>query len=171
MLLNMQYWEEDKQWTSGSSTNQEGPDAVTIMNYKQKHTELLEETQVVVMKAFSDIRTALMQMELDTQKKLIRIQQDQEDTLSQYEPSSTGLMELKENIKKVRRSLETLGDHANNLSHIKLTLARLASLVSPIGSLVQLVVPSTRANSVIDAPQQVAISIGNKTVIFSFGVE
>lgn len=65
--------------------------------------------------------------------------EQQEIILQTQSPSADAVAEFEENVKKIDRALDSFTAHADNLSHIKLTLARAAAFVSPDGNLAQLV--------------------------------
>ena len=145
MFAQTQYFEEEE-WTSGSSQYSEPGNVVTRANYTEKHAELFVKTHDVMTAAFEGVRASLEQLQRDAHSKLFRIEEDQTMMLIQCQPSTSGLAELNRNMQKVEKLLATFAEHAANLTHIKLTLARFANFVSPTGPLQQLVVPARPAS-------------------------
>ena len=105
------------------------------------HRALFERVEASISFGFASIQRALVDLQLQLQFKLRQLKEQQELILqtSVPDPNSNAYQEFQENVKKIDRSLESFTAHADNLSHIKLTLARAAAFVSPEGNLAQLV--------------------------------
>jgi septation ring formation regulator EzrA len=100
---------------------------------------LFERTEAAISFGFASMQRALVDLQLQVQIKLRKLRDQQEDILQTQSPSADAYAEFRENVKKIDRSLESFTAHADNISHIKLTLARAAAFVSAEGNLAQLV--------------------------------
>jgi len=125
----------ETEWQSKSRRK----DTDTLHNIDQAHRALYERVEASVSFGFAAIQRALVDLQLQLQIKLRQLMEQQENILQTQSPSPDAITEFEENVKKIDRSLESFTAHADNLSHIKLTLARAAAFVSPEGNLAQLV--------------------------------
>jgi len=111
----------------------------TIMQIDASHRALFERVETSISCGFAAAQRALVDLQLQLQIKLRQLREQQEIVLQTQSPSSDAMTEFEDNMRKIDRSLESFTAHADNLSHIKLTLARAAAFVSPEGNLAQLV--------------------------------
>lgn len=153
-------------WLADSNENgQDGNDDFVWRSKREKredsgidvsaaHRALFERVESNISAGFASAQRALVDLQLQLQIKVRQLREQQETILRKQSPSGDAITEFEENIKKMDRSLESFTAHADNLSHIKLTLARAAAFVSPEGSLAQIVsvVPVARFNPTITAP-------------------
>jgi len=116
------------------------------LQVETSHRALYDRVERNVADGFGSIQRAMVSLQLQLQLKLKQLREQQEEIMRAQQPSQEALAEFEENMKKIDRSLEAFTAHADNLSHIKLTLARAAAFVSPDGNLAQLVsvAPSRR---------------------------
>lgn len=108
------------------------------------HAELFDNLRLKTREAFNAICTAMLEQEQDMIAKLNQFQIQQAAMLTTCRPSVNGLEEFQQNVKKINDKAIVLTGHASNLTHVKLTLARLASLVSLDGQVAKLVTPAPR---------------------------
>jgi hypothetical protein len=127
--------EPEDRWQSKSRRK----DSETLHNTDASHRALYERVEASVSFGFAAIQRALVDLQLQLQIKLRQLMEQQEMILQTQNPSPDAIAEFEDNVKKIDRSLESFTAHADNLSHIKLTLARAAAFVSPEGNLAQLV--------------------------------
>jgi len=107
--------------------------------FEMAHRALYERVETSLSAGFSSVQRALVDLQLQLQHKLRQYREQQEIVLSSQPFSSDMAQDFEDNLRKIDRSLEAFTAHAENLSHIKLTLARAAAFVSPEGHLAQLV--------------------------------
>lgn len=139
--------EEDRMWQSKRRKDPE-----TIMQIDAAHRALYERVESSISSGFASAQRALVDLQLQLQIKLRQLREQQEMILQTQSPSSDAVAEFEDNVRKIDRSLESFTAHADNLSHIKLTLARAAAFVSPEGNLAQLVTkaqPKPRAGNLM----------------------
>jgi len=125
--------QEDRVWQSKSRRKD---DTIPV---DVAHRALFERVEASISFGFASVQRALVDLQLQLQIKLRQLMEQQENLLQTQSPSTDAFAEFEENVKKIDRSLESFTAHADNLSHIKLTLARAAAFVSPEGNLAQLV--------------------------------
>lgn len=116
---------------------------VGVVNYVDEHTAVFQRAETHILTAFNGIYAQLHELEEQLVSKIHSIQQDQIGVLTQCRPSTQALHDFTSNIKQIDRAMAAMSAHAGNLSHIKLTLARAAALVSNEGSLYKLVQSNT----------------------------
>lgn len=117
------------QWQSSSSG---------ILN---THNEIFSDVKTHLTTGFEAMYKALKELETEILGKVDQIQERQVDLLTNAEPCSTSsLIEVQRNRGVIRKSLEAFSSHAENLSHIRLTLSRAAALVNVEGNLYNLIV-------------------------------
>lgn len=141
---SIQDQEQDRVWQSKRRKDPE-----TIMQIDAAHRALYERVESSISSGFASAQRALVDLQLQLQIKLRQLREQQEMILQTQSPSSDAVAEFEDNVRKIDRSLESFTAHADNLSHIKLTLARAAAFVSPEGNLAQLVTkaqPKQRGN-------------------------
>lgn len=114
-----------------------------VQQIDASHRALFERVELSISIGFSSAQKALVDLQLQLQIKLRQLREQQELILQTQSPSSDAIAEFEDNVRKIDRSLESFTAHADNLSHIKLTLARAAAFVSPEGNLAQLVTKAT----------------------------
>jgi hypothetical protein len=85
------------------------------------------------------MQRALVSLQLQLQLKLRELHDQQEILLKAQTLSLSEYEIFDTSVKRIDRSLESFTAHADNLSHIKLTLARAAAFVSSVGNLALLV--------------------------------
>lgn len=134
--MSMSESEAQEPWQSNSGGRK---DSEALHNIDAAHRALYERVEASVSFGFAAIQRALVDLQLQLQIKLRQLMEQQELILQTQSPSADAIAEFEENVKKIDRSLESFTSHADNLSHIKLTLARAAAFVSPEGNLAQLV--------------------------------
>lgn len=100
---------------------------------------LFDEVRDSIAKGFLDMQQQLFILKNQLQTKINEIERSQASVLLSGPPSAEAAETFAENVRKIRRSCEAFAAHAGNLSHIKLTLARAAAMVSAEGNLVGLV--------------------------------
>ena len=108
-------------------------------DYRQVHTHVFEEAREATKSAFHCLLKSLLELESDIIYKINEIETNQFAILRTSAPSKDAIEDMASNIKKISRSLDAFSAHAGNLSHVKLTLARAASIVSSEGLLMNLV--------------------------------
>lgn len=118
-------------------------DPETIVQIDAAHRALYERVEASISAGFASAQRALVDLQLQLQIKLRQHRDQQEMILQTQSPSSDAVAEFEDNVRKIDRSLESFTAHADNLSHIKLTLARAAAFVSPEGNLAQLITKAT----------------------------
>ncbi len=95
------------------------------------HDQLYKNVETSLSSAFASMQRSLVDLQLQLQVKLYQMKEKQQGEIHcQYE--------FDDAVRKIVRSLDTFTAHADNLSHIKLTLARAVAIVSPDGNLAQL---------------------------------
>lgn len=129
----------------------------------QLHTDVIVQTKDAVLTSFDSIHKELDKLQSEILIKIDQIAEKQQEIMRACQPSAAALEDLEENIRKLKKMLESFAAHAGNLSHIKLTLARGASLVSSEGNLAQLVVAPSRP-----APFSAATAFGSLNVPNAF---
>jgi len=132
-----------------SSSSGPGKDSMAMTRFAdclRIHSSVFGRSRSAIEGAFAAMRAELCKLEEDCLVKLAQIYDTQREIMLACLPSRDALADLEENVKKVEKSMESFRAHAANLSHIKLTLARMAGLVSSEGNLAQLVVapPASR---------------------------
>lgn len=154
-----QPWDENR-WQSRNRQTSRGALPVETV-----HRALFERVEASISFGFASVQRALTDLQLQLQIKLKQLREQQELILQTQAPGPDAFYELEENIKKIERSLAAFTAHADNLSHIKLTLARAAAFVSSEGNLSQLVVasaPRFRHTSPLCAMQEEAAFNGQE---------
>ena len=131
-------------WISGNAKHGVTNDG-SIYECPRMHAELFDNLRLNTMEAFTAIHDALREQELAMLEKFNQFQVQQAAMLTTCRPSADGLQEFQQNVKKINAKAFVLREHAPNLTHIKLTLARLASLVSLEGDVAKLVTPAPSA--------------------------
>ena len=103
------------------------------------HRELFQRVDQSVIGSFAKIKSALEVLESEIRGKISHMYLDQYYALDRLGPGLIEVDEFETNVRKIERSLESFTAHADNLSHIKLTLSRAAVLVSPDNNLNNLI--------------------------------
>lgn len=148
---------EQDVWQSRRSKNPE-----TMPQIDFVHRSLFERVELSISSGFASAQRALVDLQLQLQMKLRQLKEQQELILQTQSPSSDAVAEFEDNVRKIDRSLESFTAHADNLSHIKLTLARAAAFVSPEGNLAQLVTKISPKSRGIWQPDQVSMNYSNE---------
>lgn len=104
------------------------------MNVQRAHQAVYERTEASIATSFANLQRALV----DLQQLQIKTRDIMAKQAELLKTEILDDFEFEQNIRKINRSLESFTMHAGNLSHIKLTLARAANIVSTEGQLVQL---------------------------------
>jgi len=107
---------------------------------KLKHEQVFNDTKAGLRDAFESMHTSMMNLELQLLGNVNKMQLEQQYILNTYTPSISGISEMEENIKKIERDLKAFTSYADNLTHIKLTLARACTFGSTTGNLSKLIV-------------------------------
>lgn len=110
-----------------------------VQNIHETHRALYDQVDSSISCGFASAQRALVDLQLQLQIKLRQLREQQELILNKQIPSACAFNEFDDNVQNIIRSLKVFTAHADNLSHIKLTLARAAGFVSPQGNLAQLV--------------------------------
>lgn len=134
-LIEQNQWEAQNQ----KRMQKEHEKEMQMISIRQAHRRLLTQVDQDIKSGFSSMQSSLTALQLQLHRKLAEVQRDQEKILDNYAVSSDTLDEFYQNMHKIQRTLESFTAHADNLSHIKLTLARACSFVSPEGNIAQLV--------------------------------
>ena len=103
------------------------------------HAAFFDRVNTNVDLVFENMQQAFIVMQLDMRAKIEHMRQRQAMILTTTRASSDAADALQINIEKIDRTFDATKAYAGNLSHVKLTLARIANLVSPDGPLDQLV--------------------------------
>jgi len=111
------------------------------------HHALFERVEASISTGFSSVQRALTDLQLQIQMKLRQLREQQELILETQSPGPGAHAEFQQSITKIDRACESFTAHADNLSHIKLTLARAAAFVSSEGNLAQLVTKTPSSGS------------------------
>lgn len=116
----------------------------------QTHKKVFDEASFAVHTIIDDVIRSLNMLRNDTCNKLQVMYQSQSDILHRSEYLTQATIEtFDENVRNISRKLVTFSTHGDNLSHIKLTIARLASLVAVDGMMFSLVEPKTCRNPTV----------------------
>jgi hypothetical protein len=142
-------------WTSKSTTTDHS------VNVHVSHAALFGRVEASISFGFASVQRALVDLQLQLQIKLRQLRERHEFILEGY-PSGACPAEFADNVKKIDRALESFTAHADNLSHIKLTLARVAAFVSPQGSLFNLVLPAKSSNLTPEMQHDVNVMFGTQ---------
>lgn len=134
---NFDQTEYQTEWVSKSSRQ-----TVSVM---ESHRLLFGRADASLSLGFASIQRALIDLQLQLQIKVREMRDQQQHLLTTTAPSGDAIDIMEDHMRKIDRSLDTFTIHADNLSLIKLTLARAANLVSIEGNLASLV---TSPNSV-----------------------
>jgi len=125
------------EWVSSTPCKRGSLDKRTV---EQIHSDLFQETERSIMDSFANISKAMQELQFQLLLKLKKLQQTQTVLLNTLQPANAP-DEFMQNVTKFQRHLEATVTHSDNLSHIKLTLSRLAAILSPDGALHLLVTP------------------------------
>jgi hypothetical protein len=124
-------------WQSSSlvpTSNLTSSDAIEI------HNEVCSNARTHIVFGFESIHRALQELETQILEKIENIHTTQQEILiNTKSPSPDAIADLQRNASIINRSVELFSSKASTLHHIKLTLARCASLVSPQGNLNNLI--------------------------------
>jgi hypothetical protein len=120
------------------------------ISVREAHRTLRVHTESAITNAFSSMNRALGDLELQIRMKVDARFREQELILGTHSPNANSVDEFIHNLQRIDRALESFVAHADNLSHIKLTLARAAALASPQGNLAQLVSLPERSSNLHD---------------------
>lgn len=121
-----------------------------IVDVEAMHSAIFENANASISQAFDQIQKSLIVLQLDMVEKIRNMHQHQTTILQTTRPSQDAIEEFLENVKKISRALEAITAHAENLSHVKLTMARLSHLVSPDGLLDKLVTKRSPSPFVVE---------------------
>jgi hypothetical protein len=117
-------------------------------NLQAEHRALFERGEASISSTCASIQRALVDLQLQLMIKMRQLREQQELLLQTRAPSEETVEEFRTNVIKIDRTFDSCTAHADNLSHIKLTLSRLAAFVSPEGNIAQLITaaPAVRAH-------------------------
>jgi hypothetical protein len=107
----------------------------SMMALEREHQDLFKHLEENMAASFASLQKALVDLELQLLIKLKQMQSQQEERLASQKLNGVQVQEFEEAARKIKRSSDAFAAHADNLSHVKLTLARAAALVSPSGTL------------------------------------
>jgi hypothetical protein len=82
---------------------------------------------------------SLTDLQLQLQIKLRELLVTQQQILNGSTASEHAIAEFQANMKSIDRAMESFTAHADNLSHIKLTISRAANFVAPEGKVASLI--------------------------------
>jgi hypothetical protein len=122
-------------WVSSRDNRNTRPSA----NLQAEHRALFERGEATIFSTCASMQRALVDLQLQLMVKMRQLREQQELLLQTRTPSEETVEEFRTNVTKIDRSFDSCTAHADNLSHIKLTLARLAAFVSPEGNIAQLI--------------------------------
>lgn len=129
------------------------------------HRALYDRVETSLSTGFASVQRALVDLQLQLQLKLKLFREQQENILLSQAPTADQAAEFEENLRKIDRSLEAFTAHAENLAHIKLTLARAAAFVSPEGNLAQLITSQKQRQSGLYDPYGPADGLMSSNVV------
>jgi hypothetical protein len=141
------------QWISLSRSENSAASSVFT-----SHAELFDQAEFTISVAFSNLQRSLFDLQNQLLTKVRTIHASQQIIMA--ECPDYCCPEYAENCKKIHRLLNQFSTHAENLAHVKLTLARAAALVSPDGDLVKLVTrphtpPMQRMPQILPRPRMI----------------
>lgn len=136
---------------------------MTLEDLQQSHAAIFDFAVKSVRKSMSDIIVALQVLEGDFCDKIFDIQKEQTLVMTRSPmPSQATIADFFANVTKVEQKLQVYESHAANLAHVKLTLARIAELVTKdgvLGTLVQKKTPVSTSFACSPTVQQQSLHL------------
>lgn len=128
------------------------------------HRQIYERTDLAITLGFSEMIKSMRELESQIKDKLFLLYQQQQATLESLSHSSMAprnhqfVDEFADRVKRIDRSLDRFSEHANNLGHVKLTLARAAIFVNKeegeFAKMIPISLPEISSNSRTPFPQE-----------------
>jgi len=104
-----------------------------------QHRALFERLEGSLSFGFATMIRSLTDLQLQLQIKLRELLVSQQQILNASIASENAIEEFQANLKEIDRAMEAFTAHADNLSHIKLSIARAAGFVAPGGKVAGLI--------------------------------